>query len=47
MLRKHLFAVVVLLGAAAVAGLLVVTRTVGLGAAARPASNTEIAAKTR
>lgn len=48
MSRKHLFAVVVLLGAGAVAGLLAVTRTTELGAAAvTPASNTQIAAKTR
>ena len=48
MSRRHLFAVVVLLGAAAVAGLLAVTRTVDLGAAAAtPASNAQIAAKTR
>jgi hypothetical protein len=46
--RKHLFAVVVLLGAAAAAGLLAVTRTVDLGAAAAtPVSNAQITAKTR
>lgn len=44
MSRKHLFAVVVLLGAAAVAGLLALTRTT---TAATHASNTQITAKTR
>ncbi len=47
MSRKHLFAVVVLLGAAAVAGLLAVTRTVDLGTAATSASATQIAARSR
>jgi hypothetical protein len=48
MSRQHLFAVVVMLGAAAIAGLLAVTRTVDLGAAAATStSNTQIAAKTR
>ena len=42
--RKHLFAIVVLLGAAAVAGLLALTRTT---TAATQASSTQIAAKTR
>jgi hypothetical protein len=42
MSRKHLFAIVVLLGAAAVAGLLALTRTT---TAAMPAASTEIAAK--
>ena len=41
--RKHLFAIVVLLGAAAVAGLLALTRTT----TATQASSTQIAAKTR
>ena len=44
MSRKHLFAIVVLLGAAAVAGLLALTRTT---AAATQAPSTEIAAKSR
>jgi len=44
MSRKHLFAVVVLLGAAAVAGLLALSRTT---TAATPASSTQIAAKSR
>ena len=44
MSRKHLFAIVVLLGAAAVAGLLALTRTT---AAATQASSTRIAAKSR
>lgn len=44
MSRKHLFTIVVLLAAAAVAGLLALTRTTP---AATPASNTEIATKTR
>jgi hypothetical protein len=44
MSRKHLFAIVVLLGAAAVAGLLALTRTT---TAATQASSTEIAAKSR
>ena len=47
MSRKHLFAIVVLLGAAAVAGLLALTRTGSVGAAATQASSTEIAARTR
>jgi hypothetical protein len=44
MSRKHLFAIVVLLGAAAVAGLLALTRTT---TAATQASSTQIAAKSR
>jgi hypothetical protein len=44
MSRKHLFAIVVLLGAATVAGLLALTRTT---AAATQASSTRIAAKSR
>lgn len=44
--RKHLFAVVVLLGAAAVAGLLALTRTQP-GATATQASSAQIAARTR
>jgi hypothetical protein len=47
MARKHLFVVVVLLGAAAVAGLLAVTRTVSLGATPAPAQTAQIAAKER
>lgn len=47
MARKHLFVVVVLLGAAAVAGLLALTRTVSVGATAAPASTAQVAAKTR
>ena len=47
MSRKHLFAIVVLLGAAAVAGLLALTRTGSVGAAATPASSTEITARTQ
>lgn len=44
MSRRHLFAIVVLLGAAAVAGLIALTRTT---TAATHASSTEIAAKSR
>ena len=44
MSRKHVFAIVVLLGAAAVAGLLALTRTT---TAATQASSTQIAAKSR
>lgn len=44
MSRKHLFAIVVLLGAAAVAGLLALTRTT---TAATQASTTQMAAKSR
>ena len=44
MSRTHLFAIVVLLGAAAVAGLLALTRTT---TAATQASSTQIAAKSR
>jgi hypothetical protein len=44
MSRKHLFAIVVLLGAAAVAGLLALTRTT---TATTQASSTQIAAKSR
>ena len=47
MSRKHLFAIVVLLGAAAVAGLLALTRSGSVGAAATPASSTEITARTQ
>lgn len=47
MSRKHLFAIVLLLAAAAVAGLLAVTRTVALGGAATPASSAQVTAKTR
>jgi hypothetical protein len=45
--RKHLFAVVVLLGAAVVAGLLAVTRTTALGTAASSATEAQITAKSR
>ena len=41
--RRHLFAVVVLLGAAAVAGLLAVTRTVALGSPEQASSNQDAA----
>ncbi len=44
MSRKHVFAIVVLLGAAAVAGLLALTRTT---TAATQASSTQITAKSR
>lgn len=44
MSRKHLFAIVVLLGAAAIAGLLALTRTT---AAATQVSSARIAAKSR
>jgi hypothetical protein len=47
MSRKHLFPIVVLLGAATIAGLLAVTRTVDLGTAAQSASGAEIAARSR
>ena len=47
MSRKHLFAIVVLLAAAAVAGLLAMSRTVALGGAPTPASSAQVAAKTR
>jgi len=47
MARSHLFVIVVLLGAAAVAGLLAVTRTVSLGAGAASASTSQVAAKER
>ena len=45
--RKHLFAVVVLLCAAAVAGLLALTRTTGAGATAAPATSASVAARSR
>jgi hypothetical protein len=45
--RKHLFAVVVLLGAALVAALLAVSRGGAVGASAAPASSAEIAARER
>ncbi|HEY7794737.1 MAG TPA: hypothetical protein VIA10_12090 [Gaiellaceae bacterium] len=45
--RKHLFAVVVLLGAALVAALLAVSRGGAVGATAAPASSAEIAARER
>jgi hypothetical protein len=45
--RKHLFVVVVLLGAAVVAGLLAVTRTAALGTAASSATKAQITAKSR
>lgn len=47
MSRKHLFTIVVLLGAAAVAGVLALTTTGRLGASATQASNAQIAAKSR
>jgi hypothetical protein len=47
MSRKHLFAIVVLLGAAAVAGLLALTRTSQVGATTTQSSSTQIAARTR
>ena len=47
MSRRHVFALVVLLGAAAVAGLLALTRTTRLGAAATTPTSAEIASKTR
>jgi hypothetical protein len=47
MSRTHLFAVVVLLGAAAFAGVLALTRTGQVGATPEPASSAQLAAKTR
>jgi hypothetical protein len=45
--RKHLFTIVVLLGAAAVAGMLALTTTGRLGASATQASDAQIAARSR
>jgi Na+-translocating ferredoxin:NAD+ oxidoreductase RnfG subunit len=47
MSRKHLFPIVALLAAAAVAGLLALTRTTQLGASASQPSSAQITAKTR
>jgi preprotein translocase subunit SecF len=47
MSRKHRFPLVVMLAAAIVAGLFAVTRTVQLGAAAKPASSAQVATNTR
>ena len=47
MSRKHLFPIVALFAAAAVAGLLALTRTTQLGATATQPASAEIAAKTR
>lgn len=47
MSRKHLFSIVVLLGAASVAGVLALTGTRQLGASTTQASNAQIAARSR
>ena len=47
MARRHLFAIVVLLAAATVAGLVALTRTVQLGPGATRASDAQVAARSR
>ncbi len=47
MARKHRFSIVVMLGAAVVAGFLALGRSVQLGAASKPASTAQISARAR
>jgi hypothetical protein len=47
MARKHRFSIVVMLGAAVVAGFLALSRSVQLGAASKPASTAQVSARTR
>jgi hypothetical protein len=47
MARKHRFSIVVMLGAAVVAGFFVLSRSVQLGAASKPASTAQISARAR
>ena len=47
MARKHRFPIVVMLGAAVVAGFFALSRSVQLGAASRPASTAQISARAR
>lgn len=45
MARKHRFSIVVMLGAAVVAGFLALSRSVQLGAASKPASTAQVSAR--
>jgi len=47
MARKHRFSIVVMLGAAVVAGFLAVSRSAQLGAASKPAPTAQVSAKAR
>ena len=47
MARKHRFSIVVMLGAAVVAGFLALGRSVQLGAASKPASTAQVSARAR
>ena len=47
MARKHRFSIVVMLGAAVVAGFLALSRSVQLGAASKPTSTAQISASAR
>jgi Tfp pilus assembly protein PilN len=47
MARKHRFSIVVMLGAAVVAGFFALSRSVQLGAASKPASTAQISARAR
>jgi hypothetical protein len=47
MARKHRFSIVVMLGAAVVAGFLALSRSVQLGAASKPASTAQVSARAR
>ena len=47
MARKHRFSIVLMLGAAVVAGFLALSRSVQLGAASKPASTAQVSARTR
>jgi hypothetical protein len=47
MARKHRFSIVVMLGAAVVAGFFALSRSVQLGAASKPAPTAQVSARTR
>jgi hypothetical protein len=47
MARKHRFSIVLMLGAAVVAGFLALSRSVQLGAASKPASTAQVSARAR
>ena len=47
MARKHRFSIVVMLGAAVVAGFFALSRSVQLGAASKPASTAQVSARAR
>jgi hypothetical protein len=47
MARKHRFSIVVMLGAAVVAGFVALSRSVQLGAASKPAATAQVSARAR